>query len=392
MEGRQTLIDRAPKILFLTPGCFDKGGISRYCRYQIEALRELLGPEQVRTLSLLGPTHDGFETPFDVTWHGGNSTASFAARFRFVLQALRHAVVWRPDVIHCAHVNLTPLVALLKLLSGATTVLNVYGLELWSGLSKARATHLARIDRVIADCHATAHHVVSEKMHPAAPTVIWDCADLDRFRPGPPSPHLAARYGLPDLDAHRVVLTLGRLSVSARHKGFDRLLDTWGNVRERTPKARLVIAGQGDDAERLEAKAAELGHADSVIFTGPIDEQDLAAIYRAAHVFCLVSDKGPGRGEGIPLTPIEALASGLPVVVGDEDGSREAVDGCRNGIVVSPRDPRTIANALVTLLTETGDARETRVIEARAVAEERFGYQAFAFKHKNFYSRWVGQN
>lgn len=340
----------------------------------------------MRTLSLLGPTYDGFETPFDVTWHGGKSIASFAARFRFVLQALRHAVVWRPDVIHCAHVNLTPLVALLKRLSGATTVLNVYGLELWSGLSKARATHLARIDRVIADCHATAHHVVSEQMHPAAPTVIWDCADLDRFRPGPPSPHLAARYGLPDLDAHRVVLTLGRLSVSARHKGFDRLLDTWGNVRERTPKARLVIAGQGDDAERLRAKTADFGHADSVIFTGPIDEHDLAAIYRAAHVFCLVSDKGPGRGEGIPLTPIEALASGLPVVVGDEDGSREAVDGCRNGIVVSPRDPAAMTEALVTLLSETGKTRETRVTEARAVAEERFGYAAFRDKHAALYS------
>jgi phosphatidylinositol alpha-1,6-mannosyltransferase len=146
------------------------------------------------------------------------------------------------------------------------------------------------------------------------------------------------------------------------------------------------MAGQGDDAERLKAKAAELGHAASVIFTGPIREHDLDAIYRAAHVFCLVSDKGPGRGEGIPLTPLEALASGIPIVVGDEDGSLEAVDGSRNGIVVSPRDPAAMTEALVTLLSETGQTRETRITEARAVAEERFGYAAFREKHAALYA------
>ena len=43
------------KILYLTPGCFDKGGISRYNRYQIQALRMLAGAENVFVFSLLGP-------------------------------------------------------------------------------------------------------------------------------------------------------------------------------------------------------------------------------------------------------------------------------------------------------------------------------------------------
>lgn len=374
------------KILFLTPGCFDKGGISRYCRYQVDALREIAGADNVRVLSLLGPDPEGFETPYSVTWHGPAPAASRAARAGFVLQAGRQAALWRPDGIHCAHVNFTPLVSRLKALCGATTVLNVYGLELWSGLNDTRRAHMARMDHVIADCHATADHVTAEAMHPSAPTVIWDCADLERFCPGPVAPHLAERYGLPDPERHRVVLTLGRLSVSARHKGYDRLLETWGSVLSRLPEARLVIAGRGDDLDRLRGKAAELGHAASVTFTGAIDEEDLAAIYRAAHVFALVSDKGPGRGEGIPLTPIEALASGVPVLVGDEDGSPEAVDGSRNGLVVSPRDPQAMVDALVRLLSETGTERATRVAEARAVAEERFGYAGFREKHRVFYA------
>jgi phosphatidylinositol alpha-1,6-mannosyltransferase len=380
------VITSSPRTLFLTPGCFDKGGISRYSRYQIDALRAILGPDRVRVLSLLGPGEGGFETPFAVDWHGPGPAPTRLSRAAFAAQALRHALLWRPQVIHCAHVNFTPLVTRLAALCGATTVLNVYGLELWSGLSPARRAHLARMDHVIADCHATAAHVTAEALHPRPPAVIWDCADLDRFHPGPVPAGLATRYGLPDPAQHRLVLTLGRLSVSARHKGYDRLLDIFGAVRAQMPAAHLVIAGRGDDAERLRARAAELGLADCTTFTGPVDESDLPALYRAAHVFALVSDKGPGRGEGIPLTPIEAMAAGAPVLVGDEDGSPEAVDGGRNGTVVSPRDPAAMTAALVALLAEDGPAHAARRAQARAVAEERFGYTAFADKHRAFYA------
>lgn len=390
VESRAALTAGARKILFLTPGCFDKGGISRYCRYQIDAVREIFGLDNVRAISLLGPDPDGFETPFEVAWHGPAPRATHASRAGFVLQVLGQAALWRPDVIHCAHVNFTPLVSRLKSLCGATTVLNVYGLELWSSsLTNSRRAHLSRMDHIIADCHATADHVVDQAMHPDVPTVIWDCADLDRFSPGPMPHHLLERYGLPDLNHHRVVLTLGRLAVAARHKGYDRLLDIWAGVSARVPNAHLVIAGRGDDADRLRAKAKDLGLT-KVTFTGAIDEEDLAAIYRSAHVFALVSDKGPSRGEGIPLTPIEALASGLPVIVGNEDGSREAVDGSRNGIVVSPRDQAAMSDALVDLLTETGHARDARVTAARSVAYERFGYTKFREKHAALYAQLAG--
>lgn len=375
-----------PRILFLTPGCFDKGGISRYSRYQIAALREIAGTDRVRALSLLGPGDDGFETPFAVVWHGDGPKATRRSRLTFAAQAAWQSLLWRPDVIHCAHVNFTPLVARLAALCGAKTVLNVYGLELWSGLSSARRAHMTRMNHIVADCHATADHVIAEGLHACPPTVIWDCADLDRFHPGSPPAHLVARYGLPDPVRHRLVLTLGRLAVSARHKGYDRLIDIFGTVRARVPQAHLVIAGRGDDAERLRAKAEGLGLSDCVTFAGTIDEADLAAIYRVAHVFVLVSDKGPGRGEGIPLTPIEAMASGVPVLVGDEDGSREAVDDSRNGIVVSPRDPAAMTEALIALLSETGSAHDTRRAEARRVAEERFGYMGFLAKHRSFYA------
>ena len=59
------------KILYLTLGCFDKGGISRYCRYQITALREIIGSENLRVLSLRGLDKESFEDPFEVTYYTG---------------------------------------------------------------------------------------------------------------------------------------------------------------------------------------------------------------------------------------------------------------------------------------------------------------------------------
>ena len=372
-----------PRILYLTPGCFDKGGISRYCRYQINALREIVGEKNVRVLSLQGPDKDAFESDFSVAWHSGVGGATLRNQLRFVAYALREVLIWRPQIIFCAHVNYTPVVSRLARLCDAAPVLNVYGLELWSGLSTSRTKHMKRMNYVIADCHATANHVRDQNMHPLPPEVIWDCVDLQRFSPGPPAKELVERLNIP-LEERRIVLTLGRLAVAARHKGYDRLIEIWGDILERVPDAHLIFAGRGDDAERLKSKTAEMGLNESVTFTGSIDEGDLASIYRIASVFCLVSDKGPGRGEGIPLTPLEALATGVPILVGDEDGSLEAVDNARNGFVVSPRDLASMTEALVTLLSEPRHIHAHRRTEARAVAEERFGYTAFVTKHRDF--------
>ncbi len=371
------------RILYLTPGCFDKGGISRYSRYQISALRDICGINNVRVFSLLGPGIEGFEQRFDVDWHGSGQfgSISMADRLRFSARTLGTAVHWRPHAIFSAHVNFSPLVSRVGRLSEATTILNVYGLEIWSGLSAARRRHLRRIDRVIADCHFTARYVMDEGLHAKPPTVIWDPVDLAHFCPGPYDPAVVRKYGLPDPAEHLIVMSLGRLTRDAAHKGFDRLIPIVAQIMPGIPSLRLVIAGRGDDRPRLEALCNAHGIADRVVFTGSIDEADLPALYRCAHVFSLVSDRGPGRGEGIPLTPLEAMACGVPIIVGNEDGSQEAVVDRRNGFVVSPRNPAEHRDALLRLLGDPALRQQVRT-EARAVAEENFSDTGFVEKHR----------
>ena len=374
------------RVLYLTTGCFDKGGISRYSRYQITALREICGTGNVRVLSLLGPNKDGFEEPFAVDWHGRsrNNRPSNGDRIALSARFLWNVTEWRPDVVHGAHVHFGPLLTIARRMRRATrTVLNVYGHEIWSGLTAQRRAHLARTERVIADCHFTGRYVQSEGLNPRAPTVIWDCVDLQRFRPGRVSPEILAKYGIPDPSEHLIVMSLGRLSKGALHKGFDRLIEVVATLAGEVPALRLVIAGDGDDRARLEGLASSRGIRERVSFTGWVHEKDLAAVYRAASIFSLVSDRGHGRGEGIPLTPLEAMACGAAVIVGDEDGSQEAVFDQRNGFVVSPRDQSQHRSVLLALAKEPHRLERART-EARRVAEEQFGYSAFVAKHRSF--------
>lgn len=375
------------KILFLTPGCFDKGGISRYSRYQILALRDLFGDDHVRVLSLLGPQVGDFETPFVVHWHGrGNQIWQ---KLRFVTQVLLQMLIWRPRVVHIAHVNFSGMGYVLARLFGVRhVVLNVYGLEVWSGLRRDASYGLRKVHRILSDCHFTARYLVEAGVRSAEDiSVIWDCVDIDRFRPVPEQWEAVQRkYALPDRRQHFVLLTLGRLAFEAAHKGYQRLIEVFRMLADAHPHARLVIAGKGNMRPHLETLVHEAGLSDSVSFAGMVHEEDLPALYGYAHAFSLVSDRGHGRGEGIPLTPLEAMACGVPIVVGNQDGSQEAVVDGRNGYVVDPFDLKAHAEVLKGLM-EDAALQQSLAREAISVAREVFAYPDFREKHRAFYAQ-----
>ena len=371
------------KILFVTPGCFDKGGISRYSRYQIRALRELYGFDSVRVLSMLPPSEEGFEDPISVTWHGPGT--GLRSKVQLASQVLRQALSWKPDVIHSAHINFSAMCVGIARIANASTLLNTYGLEVWSAPSRDAIWGLKKSRHVIADCHSTADYLEGEKLRPKGSVpVIWDCVDLKQFHPGVELNDVIQKYGIPDPTKHRNILTLGRLAHEAMHKGYDRLMKVFVTVHRKCPNSKLVIAGRGNAAHKLAALAKELGISDSVTFTGSVDESDLASVYRTATVFSLVSDRGNGRGEGIPLTPLEAMACGIPIVVGTHDGSKEAIDGSSNGFAIDPFNLNEHASKLLTLLTDPV-LREQQSQACWRVAKKNFSFDHFKTDHDNLF-------
>jgi phosphatidylinositol alpha-1,6-mannosyltransferase len=367
-------------IVYGSPGLFDMGGIARYGRHQVHALRRLVGPDKIDVVSMLGPQPGGFDEPIDVDFAAGgkalHNKLAFAAACA-VRSGLRR-IYWS------AHINYAPIVVPLSSMTGGCAVVNIYGLEIWSNRSRLKEMCLHRA-WVIADCHATLEAAISMGIvDKDRAMVIHDPVDVDFFSPGPPDPGIAAKYGLP-LDGRFRVLFVGRLDEGSRHKGPDRLIAAFSKARL-PANAELVIAGSGSRLQALKDYAAELGVAERVKLIGRVADNDLPAIYRAASIFALVSQKYHGGGEGIPLTPLEAGACGIAAIVGDEDGSREVCVSGESGIMVPSRDEGELVKAVEALAADP--VRTRRMGEAAADRCKRwFSLERFIRQHDEFLRR-----
>jgi phosphatidylinositol alpha-1,6-mannosyltransferase len=360
------------RALYLTPGVFDKGGISRYGRYQIRALREILGAEGVEVISLAPPLAGDLEEPFAVDF------ASFGATLRgralFAAAAAAAALGDRPAIVWCAHLYMAPLALPIARAARAKLVLDVYGTEVWTGRTRVRAAALRRADWVVSDCHNTARYLAEHGLRGPERTVVhWDCVDLARFSPGDAGDVLA-RYGVPDVPAV-TVLTLGRMSPDTEYKGYDRLLEVLARIPADSG-VRVVLAGDGARRAVLAARARELGLEGRAYFIGSVHERDMPALYRACDLFSLVTHTGPGSGEGVPLTPLEAAACGKPILVGDQDGSHEAVEDGVSGFVVHTFDLDAQRDRILRLARDPA-LRARMGAAARARIEREHAYERF---------------
>jgi glycosyltransferase involved in cell wall biosynthesis len=131
-------------------------------------------------------------------------------------------------------------------------------------------------------------------------------------------------------------------------KGLDILLRAVALVARRVPEFRVVQVGGGSDVqltESLKALAEEVGASRHVIWAGI--RNDVPDILSAADVYCQ-----PSRWEGLPLTIMEAMLQGLPVVATHVNGVCEAVEEEQSGILVEPESPEALAEGLVRILQD----------------------------------------
>lgn len=361
-------------ILYLGINLFRKGGIQRYSRAQIRALRELVREENVVVFSLSPPDQDQFEEPFETAYTG--SGGSTLGRVRFILRALQAVLSLKPRVIWVNHVKLLTLANVLGRLWGKRLIVgNVYGLEVWTDLHNYEVAALRSADHIVSDCFSTASYIENAlKVNKEKISVVWDPVDIEKFIPRNTAEDILPCYGVPYSPDNCYLMTLGRISEKSRHKGYDRVLDVM-KMMARGDVIYLIV-GDGDDRFRLENRVKEEGLAGNVFFLGSIPEGDLVGVYNSTDIFVLVSDRGYGRGEGVPLTPLEAAACGKPIIVGNEDGSSEAVHHGENGYIVSPRNLDSIYQAIIRLVNDP-NLREGMGRLARKRVVQDFSYEAF---------------
>lgn len=121
----------------------------------------------------------------------------------------------------------------------------------------------------------------------------------------------------------------------------------FAEIRRSWPGARMTIAGSGPEKEALQSLAQALDVAETVSFVGKVENADMPTLYRGAHV-----SLNPSLADNMPISILEALACGVPVVSTDVGGVPHLVEHEKTALLAPARNPEALAQACLRLLSD----------------------------------------
>ena len=355
------------RVLLVAKGAPDRGGIATF-------VADLCAGDLSRTheLTFLNVAHHG--TP-----EGGK------ASFGNVRRTLTDAVlVWRhargQDIVHI-NSALTPTVTVLRAgllalaarLRGCRVLVHAHGgnIESWLTTRRARAVFRAAmlpVDLVVA-VWESGRAALSDVLGAHRVVLVTNGVDTTRFRPRPATARVPKVLYVGLLTPRKGVLDLVEASRTLRREGVQHELLLVGGTPDEGPDAAEPVR----DAARGEA---------TLLGTRPPEQ--MPAAYAEGDVQCL-----PSWWEAMPLSVLEGMASGLPVVATDVGEVPRMVEHGVTGYVVPARSPDALASALRKLLTDPEQRRRMGAAGRRRV-EERFSSAATARAIAELYERLTG--
>lgn len=286
---------------------------------------------------------------------------------------------FRPDVIHGYLFGPNLFAALAGRLCGVPVVCvakrNVDAFETKRQIAVQRLAHRLATHVTAVSCEVAASSVALG-VPPGRITVIENGVDVSRFDG---ATRRDALPGLPPVPAG--VPLIGSVGCLAPRKDYGTLLAALAGLARRHD-FRCAIAGDGPDRAALEARAAELGVADRVVFLG--ERSDVDRLLPAFDLFTLSS-----REEGIPNALLEAMAAARPCVATRVGGNQEVLEDGRTGWLVPPQDPDALAGALADALDRPAEAARRGAAARAAMIGER-SIDAMVRRHEAFYRRALG--
>jgi phosphatidyl-myo-inositol dimannoside synthase len=359
ISGRSglTLLAKSPmRVLALVTDAFGgHGGIAQYNRDFLSALARC---DRVGDVIVLPRAAASLPDRMPC---GVRQLRPVKGRLAYCLAALEKARAHRPiDVVFCGHLLMVPLAAVVAKLLNARLWVQVHGLEAWQELSGLHRRLVESAMLVTSVSRYTRRRLLEwAAIDPARVKVLPNTVD-PRYQPGPKPGYLIARHAA---GGRKVLMTVSRLAASEQMKGQDRVIWTLPRVLSEHPGAVYLIVGDGDDRPRLEALAIEMGVAENVQFAGLVPLEELSDYFRLADVLVM-----PSTGEGFGIVFLEAMATGIPVIGGNKDGSLDPLCDGVLGTAVDPEDDKELASAICTALA-TAPANVDRA--------SRFKVQAF---------------
>lgn len=288
-----------------------------------------------------GRTHewtDVWKQRYTFSGKYGANLMEEVARYAMVAAQVAKDLEGQFDVIH-AHDWLTYFAGIAaKRVSGKPLVVHMHATEFdRSGENINRRVYaiekagMQAADRVIAVSELTRRIVIGKYGIPADKVVTV---------------HNAVRFGESEEAAperavkDKVVTFLGRITYQ---KGPDYFVEAAAKVLQRVPDVRFVMAGSGDLMNHVVRRVAQLGIADRFHFTGFLKGGEVQRMFRLSDVYVM-----PSVSEPFGISPLEAMRSGVPVIISRQSGVAEVLD---YAIKVNYWDVDALADAIYGLLT-----------------------------------------
>ncbi len=290
---------------------------------------------------------------------------------------LRRLISRRRGVVHCARALPEGVAAMLaRLTGGPRYVCWAHGEDVAMALSSREYTWLTKAvyrwsAGALANSRNTATMLAALGVPDRKITIVYPAVDADRFHPRVDGREVRRRYAG---DGDILLLSVGRLQ---RRKGHDVAIQAVAALCDAVPNLRYVIAGNGEERERLERLVDEHQLRDCVFFAGTVADEELPAHYAASDIFLLPNRIDEGDLEGFGIVFLEAAAAARPVIGGDSGGVPEAVERNVTGLLVDGSSVTLVTEAIRDL-AGSAERRRRMGLAGRVRAERCFSWERAA--------------
>ncbi len=264
---------------------------------------------------------------------------------KYLLGILRLAYLLKKERVDIVHTHLyranTPGRMAAILAKVPVIIANEHNIDSWKTPSQMRMDRFLSqfTDKIIAVSNEVKEFYVNEVGIPENKLeVIYNGVDLKRFEKDFDKKKKKKELGLPL--SLPLVGTIGRLQPQKDHKTF---LKASSLILKKFPKVHFLIVGGGSLRRELEDFTKNLEIEKNVHFLG--ERKDIEEILPLMDIFVLTSKR-----EGFPITVLEAMACGVPVVATSVGGTPEIIEDGKTGFLIPPENPHLLSEAIINLL------------------------------------------
>jgi len=324
-----------------------------------------------------------------ITWGGSNKWLPIVLPWFFIKAFFILLFNRRIEVIHMQDAVQAPIGWLLGCIFKKPFIVVAHGLDITYKQKFYQATiirFVKKAARVICISAATREECIKRGIDSGILEVITlGVSDDYGGNPTPDRKALAERTKL-NLDDKKIIITTGRL---VKRKGVSWFIkNALPAIVKNNKDTMYVVAGSGEQRDRICEAISESGLESYVKLLGSIDDGTKSILYQSADIFVMPNIVVPNDMEGFGIVAHEAAMAGIPVVASKLQGIIDAISDRKNGILVKPGDADSFVKQIDKLLGD-GNYRRKFGMSARNYTMKNYGWENIASKYVKVYEEVV---